>query len=104
MFLVHVNFILNLQRKYTPILDRYQRDTVFDVDVSINWATNRYVTLHHEMSRNVPDGHFRVFIFSESKVYGIYNGENHVQIRGLMAELHVFEYGGTTFGTIEKTC
>ena len=30
------------------------------------------VTLHHEMSRNVPDGHFHVFIFSESKFYVIY--------------------------------
>ena len=51
----------------------------------------------------MPDGHFHVFFFSESKFYAIYNGENHFQIRGLMAELHVFEYGGTTFGTFEKT-
>ena len=36
-----------------------------------------YVTLQHEMSRNVPDGHFYVFIFSESKFNAIYNGENH---------------------------
>ena len=36
-----------------------------------------YVTLHHEMSRNVPDGHFHVFIFSENKFYPIYNGDNH---------------------------
>ena len=35
------------------------------------------------MSRGVPDGHFHVFIFSESKFYAIYNGENHLQIRGL---------------------
>ena len=63
-----------------------------------------YVTLHHEMSCNVPDGHFHVFIFSESKFYVIYNGENQFQIRLLLAELHVFEYGGTTFGTFEKTC
>ena len=36
------------------------------------------VTLHHEMSRNVPDGHFHaVLIFSESKFYAIYNCENH---------------------------
>ena len=56
------------------------------------------------MSRTVPDGHFHVFIFSESKLYVIYNGENHFQIRGLAAELHVFEYGGTTFGTLGKTC
>ena len=27
------------------------------------------------MSRNVPDGHFHVLIFSESKFYAIYNGE-----------------------------
>ena len=52
----------------------------------------------------MPDDHFRVVIFSESKVYVIYNGENHVQIRGLMAELHDFEYGGTTLCTFEKTC
>ena len=45
-----------------------------------------------------------MFIFSESKFYAIYNGENHFQIRGLVAKLHVFEYGGTTFGTFEKTC
>ena len=63
-----------------------------------------YVTLHHEMSLNVPDGHFHVFIFSESKFYAIYNGENHFQIRGIVAELHVFEYGDTTFGTFEKAC
>ena len=37
----------------------------------------------------MPHGHFRVFILSESKVYAIYNGENHFQIRGLVAELHV---------------
>ena len=35
------------------------------------------LTLHHEMRRNVPNGHFHVFIFSESKFYAIYNGENH---------------------------
>ena len=56
------------------------------------------------MSRNVPDGHFHVFIFSETKFYASYNGEHHFQIRGLVAELHVFEYDGTTFGTFEKTC
>ena len=60
------------------------------------------MTLHDEMSRNVPDGHFQVFIFSESKFYAIYNGETHFQIRGLVAELHVFEYGSTKHGTIEK--
>ena len=43
----------------------------------------------------MPNGHFHVFIFSESKFYAIYNGEKHFQIRGLVAELHVFEYGGT---------
>ena len=62
-----------------------------------------YVTLHHEMSRNVSDGHFYV-IFSESKFYALYNGENHFQIRGLVAELPVFEYGASTFGTFGKTC
>ena len=61
-----------------------------------------FVTLHHEMSRNVSNGHFHVFVLSESKFYAIYNGENHFQIRGLVAELHVFEYGGTTFGTFGK--
>ena len=54
----------------------------------------RNVTLHYEMSRNKPDGHFDVFIFS--KFYAIFNGQNHFQIRGLVAELdlHAFEYGG----------
>ena len=47
---------------------------------------------------------FMFFVFSESKFYAIYNGENHFQIRGLMAKLHVFEYGATTFGTFWKTC
>ena len=59
------------------------------------------MTLHHEMSRNVPDGHFHVLIFSESKFYAFYNGENHFQIRALVAEQHVFEYGDTTSGTFE---
>ena len=45
-----------------------------------------------------------MFIFSGSKLYAIYNGENHFQIRGLVAELHVFEYGGKAFGTFGKTC
>ena len=61
------------------------------------------VTLHNGMSLNVPDVHFHV-IFSESKLYALHNGENHFQIRELVAELHVFEYGGTTYGTFEKTC
>ena len=56
------------------------------------------------MSRNVPDGHFHGFIFSEGKFYAIYIGENHFQIRGLVVELHVFEYGGMTFGTFENIC
>ena len=43
-----------------------------------------------------------VIIFSESKFYAIYNGEHHFQACGLVAELHVFEYGGTTFGTFEE--
>ena len=38
----------------------------------------------------MPDGHFHVFIFSENKFYPFYNGENHFQIRGLVAELHRF--------------
>ena len=63
-----------------------------------------YVTLHHKMSINVPDGHFHVFIFSEGKFYAFYNGENRFQIRGLVAELFAFEYGGTAFSTFEKTC
>ena len=62
------------------------------------------MALQHEMSRNVPDGHFHVFVFSGSKFYAFYNGENHFQIRGLVAELHVFESDGTTFGTFGKTC
>ena len=52
----------------------------------------------------MPDGHFHVSKFSESKFYDIYNGENHFKVRGLVAELRVFEHGGTTFGTFEKTC
>ena len=52
----------------------------------------------------MPDGHFHVFIFSKGQFYALYNGEKHFQIRGLVAELHVFEYGGTKHGTIEKTC
>ena len=56
------------------------------------------------MSRNVLNGHFHVFIFSESKFYANYNGETHFQIRGLVAELQVFEYGGMPFGTLGKTC
>ena len=63
-----------------------------------------FVTLHDEISRNVPDGHFHVFIFSESKLYAIYNGRTHFKIRGLVAELYVFEYGSMTFSTSEKTC
>ena len=54
------------------------------------------------MSHNVPDGHFQVFIFSDSKFYAIYNGENHFQIGRLVAELHVFENGGTTIGIFGK--
>ena len=30
----------------------------------------------------MPDGYFRVLIFSESKFYDIYNDENHFQVRG----------------------
>ena len=84
---------------YSGWLTHQARDTFVCFLVS-----TKYMTLHHEMSRNVPDAHFHVFIFSGSKFCAIYNGENHFQIRGLVAELHVFEYGGTTFGTFEKTC
>ena len=74
-------------------------------ETKVNYSVNQsYVTLHHKMNRNVPDGHFHAFIFSEIKFYAIYNGENHFQIRRLVAKLHVFEYGGTTFSTFEKTC
>ena len=52
----------------------------------------------------MPGGHFLVFIFSESEFFAVYNGENHFQIGGLVAELPVFEYGGRTFGTFEKSC
>ena len=31
-----------------------------------NYIHVYYAMLHHEMSRHVPDGHFHVFIFSES--------------------------------------
>ena len=47
---------------------------------------------------------FTFFVFSESKIDSIYNVENYFQIRGLVAEIHAFEYGGTTIGTFEKTC
>ena len=69
----------------------------------MNESCLSYVTLHHEMSRNVPDGHFHVFTFSGSKFYAIYNDENHFQIRELVAELQVFEYGVTTLSTFENT-
>ena len=52
----------------------------------------------------MPHGNFHVFIFSKSKFYALYNGENHFQIREIVTELHAFEYGGATFGTFEKTC
>ena len=79
---------------------RHIIQTVQDTDV----ARSTYVTLHHYMSRNVPDDHFHVLIFSESKFYALYKDKSHFQIRELVAELHVFEYGGTTFGVFEKTC
>ena len=44
------------------------------------------------MSRNAPDSHFHVFTFSESGIFSLYNGENHFQIRELVAELRVIEY------------
>ena len=52
----------------------------------------------------MPNGHFYVFIFSESKFYAIYNGDTHFQIRQLVAEQHVVEYGGTAFGTFGIVC
>ena len=64
-----------------------------------------YVTLHHKMSHNMPGDQFHVFFyFLKSKFYAIYNGETHFQLSLLVAELRVFEYGSTTFGTFEKTC
>ena len=36
----------------------------------------------------MPDGYFHVFIFSESKFYAIYYGENYFQIRDLVAEIN----------------
>ena len=30
-----------------------------------------YVTLYHEMSHTVPDSHFQVLMYSESKFYAI---------------------------------
>ena len=38
MFLVHVNVILNLQKKYKSLRDRYQGKTLFIVDISIMLA------------------------------------------------------------------
>ena len=39
--LVHVNVILHLQKRCTSLGDRYQRRTLFLVDVSINWEMDR---------------------------------------------------------------
>ena len=36
-----------------------------------------------------------IILCSENKFYAICSGETHFQIRGPVAELHVFEYGGT---------
>ena len=58
------------------------------------------------MSRDVPDVYFHILfflMFSESKFYAIYNSENHIQVRGLAAQQHVFEYGDTTLSTVEKS-
>ena len=41
LFSVHVNVTLNLQKSCSPFWDRYQRKTLFVVDVSRNWETNR---------------------------------------------------------------
>ena len=51
----------------------------------------------------MPDGHFHVFIFSESKFYAMYNGETHFQMRGLVAEPHVSKSGSMTLGILGKT-
>ena len=63
-------------------------------------AARIFVTFHHEMSRNVPDGHFHVLYILKvnSMLFTM------VKTRGLVAELQVFECGGTTLGTYEKTC
>ena len=45
------------------------------------------VTIHHKMSRKVPDFHVHLFKFSECSFDAIYIGETHFQIRALMAEL-----------------
>ena len=65
------------------------------------WS-GRNVTLRRSMSLSALDGHFHVFFFrvSESQFCALYNGENHFQIRELVAELHAFEYGGTAHGTL----
>ena len=57
------------------------------------------MTLHHEMCQM---GHFYVSICSERKFYALCNGEHYFQRRELVAELHVFEYGGTALSTFEK--
>ena len=41
-FSVHVNVILNWQKRCTSLWDRYQNKTLFVVDVSINWETDRH--------------------------------------------------------------
>ena len=96
VLLLNYHTVTAMTRQF--ILKLTQSKPSFHSQVSAN------VTLHHEMSRNVPDGHFHVFIFSQSQFYAIYNSQNHFQIRGLVAELHVFEYGDTTFGSFGKTC
>ena len=47
---------------------------------------------------------FMFFVFSESKFYPLSNGEKQFQISKLVAKVYVFEYGGMTYGTFEKTC
>ena len=73
----------------------------FTFSLGRQYTRTPYMTFHHEMSCNMPDGHFMV-IFSERKFYAVYNSENHFQIRGLVAELHVFEYGDRAFSTFKK--
>ena len=63
------------------------------------------VTLHHEMSRNVPDGRFRVFTFSDSKLYAALQWRKPFSNQGTSGRAtFFFSHGGTTFGTFGKTC
>ena len=53
----------------------------------------------------MPDFHVHLFMLSECAFDAINIGEAHFQIRALMAELAIiFDYGGTTLGSLRKTC